>query len=323
MRPPLRLTFLIPFLLVAAILIAFPQVIKGYAIYLATLVLITALFAVSFNLLFGFTGLLSFGHAAFYAMGAYACGIFLINYTSSPLLAMLVGTFAAALLSVPFGLLCIRHTRVYFLMLTLAASMIVYTIAWKWVPVTGGDTGLLGIPKRPLQLLGYSIPLSQPANYYYFVLVVVAVSIYILYRVVNSPFGLVLKGMRENEERVKFAGVSIIRYRLIAFVISGTFAGLAGSLRAILESTVTPVFAYWTTSAEPVLISILGGAEAFMGPIIGAVLFVVIKNAIAIQTQLWLIWFGIILLILIMALRGGVVGSVQILVNRVRSRRGQ
>ncbi|MGH7379359.1 MAG: branched-chain amino acid ABC transporter permease, partial [Candidatus Methylomirabilales bacterium] len=204
-----------------------------------------------------------------------------------------------------------RHTRIYFSMLTLAFGMMIYSIAWKWRDFTGGDDGLVGIPRAPLELPGLlSVSLSTMERYYYFVLVVSLLAIWAMYRLVHSPLGLTLQGIRDSESRAAFAGVSVRGYRLIAFTIAGLYAGLAGALLPPLENTVTPPIAHWSSSADPVLATLLGGVHTFAGPIAGAFLFFVIKDLIVRFTEYWPLVLGIIVVILVMGFRGGVVSIV-------------
>jgi branched-chain amino acid transport system permease protein len=282
-----------------------------YAQYLAIQVLILSLFGVGFNILFGYTGLLSFGQAGFYAVGAYGCAMLLL-VRPSLLLGVLGGVLLAGLAALVLGILCIRHTRIYFSMLTLAFGMMIFSVAWKWRDVTGGDDGLVGIPRAPLEVPGlFSVSLASMGRYYYFVLVVSSLAIWIAYRVVHSPLGLTLQGIRDSETRMAFTGVSVRRYRLIAFVIAGLYAGLAGALLPPLENTVTPPVAHWSTSAEPVLATLMGGIQAFAGPIVGAFLLFMIKDIIMRFTEYWLIWLGVIVVVLVMGFRGGVVSLVE------------
>jgi branched-chain amino acid transport system permease protein len=193
-------------------------------------------------------------------------------------------------------------------MLTLCFGMMIYSLAWKWRDVTGGDDGLVGIPRAPFTIPGIlSINMTSMGNYYYFVLVISLIAMFILYRIVNSPFGLTLKGIRDSENRVAFAGISIRNYRLLSFTIAGLYAGLAGSFLPPLENTVTPPLAHWTHSAEPVMVTLLGGIHTFSGPIVGSILFYLIKDIIVRFTQYWLIWFGSIVVFLVLVFRGGVV----------------
>jgi branched-chain amino acid transport system permease protein len=185
--------------------------------------------------------------------------------------------------------------------------------------ITGGDDGLVGIMRAPISLGFASIPLGKTEHYYFFVLFWFVLSVGVIYLIRNSPFGLILSGLRENDRRVEFAGLSVKNYRLAAFVISGTFAGLAGSLGALLESNTDPFSAHWSHSAEPILVSLIGGIQTFAGPLVGSVIFVVLREIIERFTQNWMLWFGIILLVIIMGLRGGVVGGIAQLFQKGRS----
>ncbi len=289
------------------LLILLPSFGGKYLLYMAIHILILSVFALGFNLLLGYTGLLSFGQAGFFAVGAYTSAKILLVIPSL-LLGTVVGTLAGGISALILGYLCIRHTRIYFSMLTLSFGMMIYSLAWKWREVTGGDDGLVGIPRAPLEIPGiFSINMNPMENYYYFVLVVSVIAIFFIYRMVNSPFGLTLKGIRDSENRVAFAGVSIRTYRLLSFVIAGLYAGLAGSFLPPLENTVTPPIAHWTHSAEPVMVTLLGGIHTFSGPIIGSILFYIIKDLIVRFTQYWLIIFGSIVILLVLVFRGGVV----------------
>jgi len=296
-------------LLIALILfLLFLPVLGGkYLLYMAIHILILSVFALGFNLLLGYTGLLSFGQAGFFAIGSYACAKILL-ITPSLLLGIIAGTLAGGISALILGYLCVRHTRIYFSMLTLSFGMMIYSLAWKWREVTGGDDGLVGIPRAPLEIPGvFSINMSSMGNYYYFVLIFSLIAIFIIYQIVNSPFGLTLKGIRDSENRVAYAGISIRTYRLLSFTIAGLYAGLAGSFLPPLENTVTPPIAHWTHSAEPVMVTLLGGIHTFSGPIVGSILFYIIKDIIVRFTQYWLILFGSIVILLVLVFRGGVV----------------
>lgn len=294
-------------LLLILFLFFIPQFAGRYPMYMTMHILILSVFALGFNLLLGYTGLLSFGQAGFYACGAYGCGKVLIAIPSL-LPGVISGVLFAGVTALVLGFLCIRHTRIYFAMLTLCFGMMIYSLAWKWHTMTGGDDGLVGIPRAPLEIPGIlRIDMSSMNNYYYFVLIVCLLAIGLLYRIVKSPFGLTLQGIRDSESRVAFAGVSVKNYRLIAFTLAGLYAGLAGALLPPLENTVTPPVAHWTHSAEPVLATLLGGIHTFSGPVVGAFLFYVIKDIIVRFTEYWLICLGIIVVALVMGLPGGVV----------------
>jgi branched-chain amino acid transport system permease protein len=297
-------------LLLAALilfLLLLPAFAGKYIIYMVIQILTLSVFALGFNLLLGYTGLLSFGQAGFFAMGAYASAKILLVLPSL-LVGVVAGMVAGGISALILGYLCVRHTRIYFSMLTLCFGMMIYSIAWKWRDVTGGDDGLVGIPRASFQIPGvFSINMEPMGNYYYFVLIISLIAIYVLYRIVNSPFGLTLKGIRDSENRVSFAGISISNYRLLSFTLAGLYAGLAGSLVPPLENTVTPPLAHWTHSAEPVMVTLLGGIHTFSGPIVGSILFYLIKDIIVRYTQYWLIWFGSIVVFLVLVFRGGIV----------------
>ncbi len=288
-------------------LLLLPLVGGQYAQYLAIQVMILSLFALGFNILFGYTGLLSFGQAGFYAVGAYGCAKLLL-LKPSLLFGVVGGSILAGAAALVLGILCIRHTRIYFSMLTLAFGMMIYSIALKWRDFTGGDDGLVGVPRAPLEIPGIvSLDLATMGRYYYFVLAVTLIAVALAYRLVHSPLGLTFRGIRDSEGRMAFTGVPVRTYRLIAFVIAGLYAGLAGALLPPLENTVTPPVAHWTTSADPVLATLLGGIHAFVGPIVGAFLLFMLKDIIVRFTEYWLIWLGVIVVVLVMGFPGGVV----------------
>jgi branched-chain amino acid transport system permease protein len=282
-----------------------------YVIWLTANMLILALFAVGFNLLFSFTGLLSFGQAAFFAVGAYVCALILLAVPSL-LLGVIAGVIAAGVVALIIGFLCVRHTEIYFAMLTLAFGMMIHSIIWKWRAVTGGDDGLVGVPRAPLEIPGlFSIDMADLERYYYFVLVLVVLGIFAIWRVGRSSLGLTLQGIRDSDSRVTFIGLSVMKYRLIAFTIAGLASGLAGALVVPLGRSASPAIANWTFSAEPVIATLLGGAFTFAGPIVGSFLFYIIKEIVVIFTGYWMMTLGIIVLALVLGFRGGVVSVIQ------------
>ena len=294
-----------------AVLVAIPLVSGRFTVYLAMRVMLLGIFAVGYNLLLGQTGLLSFGHGAFYAAGAYGMGFFWLHLSPHPLLGIAAGILAAAVLALLIGFFCVRHTEIYFAMLTLAFGMMVFSLIWNAREITGGDDGLVGIMRDPITFFGLGkIPIGKDAQYYYLVLFFFGLSVWVVHRIRNSPFGLVLAGIRENARRTEFAGVSVRNYRLAVFILSGAFAGLAGSLEAMLESNARPFMAHWTHSADPVLVSLLGGIHTLTGPLAGSLIFVAMREIIQRFTENWMLWFGIVLLVIILGFRGGVVGTV-------------
>jgi branched-chain amino acid transport system permease protein len=303
-RLPSRTTMLVSFLVLAMVLL--PWIVGKYPVYVAIQILILAVFSIGFNLLFGYTGLLSFGQAGFFALGAYGCAKILL-VVPNLLLGLAGGVVVAGVGALVLGILSVRHTRIYFSMLTLAFGMMIFSLAWKWRDFTGGDDGLVGIPRAPLEIPGlFSISVATMERYYYVVLVLSLAAIAAMHRLVRSPLGLTLQAIRDSETRAEFSGVPVRKYRLVAFTIAGLYAGLAGALLPPLENTVTPPIAHWSTSAEPVLATLLGGVHAFAGPIVGAFLFFIIKDIIVRFTEYWLIWFGVIVVALVMGFPGGV-----------------
>lgn len=297
----------------AAVLLALsavPFLAGKFTIYLAMRIMLLGIFAVGYNLLLGQTGLLSFGHGAFYAAGAYGLGLFGVHVSTHPLLGVTAGIVAAVLLALLVGYLCVRHTEIYFAMLTLACGMMAFSFFWNAREITGGDDGLIGIMRAPVSLFGgIRIPIGKDEQFYFFVLFFFALSIWAAHRIRHSPFGLALAGIRENARRSEFAGIPVRRYRLAVFAVSGAFAGLSGALEALLESNARPFMAHWTHSAEPVLVSLLGGLSSLAGPLVGSAIFVAMREIIQRFTENWMLWFGIVLLVIILGFRGGVVGT--------------
>ncbi|MBI3454781.1 MAG: branched-chain amino acid ABC transporter permease [Candidatus Rokubacteria bacterium] len=289
-------------------MLSLPLLLPRFYLLLATETLIFGLFATSFNLLFGYAGLLSFGHAAYFGLGAYAAGLLLRDLGLSILVAIPVGVALAALAALVIGYFCVRLDEIYFAMLTLAFAQILHSVVWHWNEVTGGSDGLDMVPRPPLRFLGLTLDLGSAVGFYYFALLIVAGGLALLWKVVNSPFGLVLQALRENPVRGELVGVRVRRYRLAAFVVSGALSGLAGALFAPFQRAVTPEAVYWTTSADPILMSLLGGTRVFLGPAVGAAVFIFIKDIIAAYTQFWMISLGAVLIVLVLLLPGGLAG---------------
>jgi len=308
--------------LLAAGLIAIGLFSGRFVQYLTMRVMLLGIFAMGYNLLLGRTGLLSFGHGAFYAAGAYGLGL-LQKYqiTTDPILGILGGLVLAAILALIIGFFCVRHTAIYFAMLTLAFGMMVFSLIWNLREVTGGDDGLIGLARSPIDLGFFRLPIAKDAQFYFLVLACFALVVFVISRIRSAPFGLVLAGIRENEQRTKFAGVSVKNYRLAVFVISALFAALAGSLHTLLESNTDVNWAHWGHSAEPVLVSLIGGLQTFTGPLVGSAVFIVLREIIERFTQQWMLGFGIILLFVIMGFRGGVMGGLEGYLARRRAQR--
>ncbi|PYM32215.1 MAG: branched-chain amino acid ABC transporter permease [Candidatus Rokuibacteriota bacterium] len=295
--------------------------------FVANDVVIWALFATSLNLLVGYTGLVSFGHAAYFGIGAYTTGLLMKKAGVSFLLAFPAAGGLAGAFALVFGFFCVRLTRIYFAMLTLAFAQIVWAICFKWNEVTGGEQGMPEIPYPDfgwLERLGAAVPAVagwRTAEYYYFLtLVLVALCLWVLRRIVGSPFGRILTTIRENPERAEFIGVNVRRYELAAFVLAGVFAGLAGGLFGIFNRGVFPDFAYWTKSSEVLIMTLLGGMGTFFGPGIGALALILLNQQIVSYTEYWPLVLGTILVVLLFGFPGGLAGAAIALWQRARRR---
>ena len=295
--------------------------------FVANDVAIWALFATSLNLLVGYTGLVSFGHAAYFGIGAYTTGI-LMKVAGVPfLLAFPAAGVVAAFFALVFGFFCVRLTKIYFAMLTLAFAQIVWAICFKWNEVTGGEQGMSEIPYPDfgwVERLGSVVPVVgtfRTSEYFYFLtLVLVALCFWILRRIVASPFGRMLTTIRENPERAEFIGVNVRRYELASFALAGLFAGLAGGLFGIFNRGVFPDFIYWTKSAEVLIMTLLGGMGAFYGPAVGALVLLWLNQQIVSYTEYWPLILGSILVVLLFAFPGGLAGGIGTIRRRLARR---
>jgi branched-chain amino acid transport system permease protein len=295
-----------------------------YETFLATQIAISALFAVSLNLLLGTTGLVSFGHVAYFGIGAYVCGILMKTYAWPFSLALPAAAVGAGFASLVFGFFCVRLTRIYFAMLSLAFSQIVWAIAFKWNEVTGGDQGLPDVPYPSLDWMT-SLPFCGDFGiadeFYVLTLVLVMLSLAAMQRIIGSPFGRMLTTIRENPERAAAIGVDVRSYELAAFVAAGAFAGIAGALFGIFNRGVFADYVYWPKSAEVMIMTILGGIEHFWGPVVGAATLVILNQETTSYTEYWSLVLGAILLILLFTFPGGIVGGVLAGVAWLRRRR--
>ncbi|MGE5284680.1 MAG: ABC transporter permease [Actinomycetota bacterium] len=293
------------------LLLLVPLLTDRFYQYLLTQIFIASLMAIAFNLLLGTTGLLSFGQAAFFGVGAYTVGLLLTKGGFATLPALVLSPVVAAAIAGVIGFFCVRLSGVHFAMLTLAFGQLVFTVAFKWYGLTGGDNGIQGIPVHPIPLGGLgALDLGSTRAMYYFVLAVVGLSIELIRRFRSSPFGVTLKAIRENGQRASFLGVNIKLYQWTAFVIAGAFTGLAGGLFAMMEKAISPEIIHWSKSAEPVFMTIIGGIYTFVGPAVGAVVYVILNSYLVAWTEKWALVLGLVLLTLVLLLPGGVVGFV-------------
>jgi branched-chain amino acid transport system permease protein len=302
------------------LLLVAPLVIDPFQTLTLTYGLIAAIWALGFNLLLGYTGLLSFGHSAFFGGGAYTVA-FMVKYLkiASMELFLAGSVLANAILAVLFGFVCVRYTRIFFGILTLALSQVLWSLAFKFFWVTGGTDGL----RAPTPNLLGVVPNDDKMDflvhrYYYYVLVVFAICTFLMWVIVHSPFGKALQAIRDNETRAEFIGIRIRRYRLIAFVLSGIFTGIAGALWAPLNGLASPDILIWTFSGEIVFMTVLGGFRTFVGPIVGAIAFTYLKTYAVGFTTYWQLLLGVVLVVLVLALPTGIMGAVERLVAKIR-----
>jgi branched-chain amino acid transport system permease protein len=309
---------------IAALLVALPYVVDPYQSILLAYGLIMAIAALGHNLLLGYTGLLSFGHSAYFGVGAYTAA-FMVKYLKVESMELfIIGAIVASLVvSALFGVVCVRYTRIFFSILALALSQVLWSLAYKFYWVTGGTDGLR-VP-TPTLLAFVSPPARNKIAflahaYYLYVLAVFLVCALVMWVVVHSPFGKALQAIRDNETRAEFVGLQIRKYRLGAFMVSGVFTGIAGALWVPLNGLTTPEILYWPFSGEIVFMSVLGGFRVFAGPIVGAIVFNYLKTYAVGFTVYWQLFMGVILVILVLALPSGIMGMVLQLVAAARKR---
>ena len=307
-------------------LVILPFVVPPYQTVLLSYGLIFAIAALGFNLLLGYTGLLSFGHSAYFGVGAYAVA-FVVKYLKidSMEVLLLAGILGSALVAALFGLLCVRYTKIFFGILTLALSQVLWSLAFKFFWVTGGSDGLR-VP-TPTLLAG-TVKIGATAGqdkldflshrYYFYVLAIFVICVALMWVIVHSPFGKALQAVRDNETRAEFVGVQVWHYRWVAFLISGIYTGLAGALWVPLNGLTTPEILHWTFSGKIVFFTVLGGFQTFFGPIVGAVIYNYLETYAVGHTVYWQMVLGIVLVVLVLALPAGIVGTAIRLVPRFR-----
>ena len=288
-------------------LIVFPFLMPYEA--LAVNILIFGLYAVGFNLLFGYTGMLSFGHAAFLGVGGYATGIVMVHAGWPWWAAIVVGVAASCVAGLLIGYLAIRTRGIYFSMVTLALAQIVYYAFYKAERWTGGENGLRGIKVEAIDLFGVSISFLNPLNKYYVILVFVALALWFISRVLNSPFGAVLEAIRENEKRVVACGYNVARSKLLVFVLSAGICGLAGALRALHLSIVPIDSLHYLQSGQAVMMCLLGGMGTFIGPFVGAAMFLYLEDVVTNITRHWMGVVGIIFMVFVLFFPKGIWGT--------------
>lgn len=306
-----------------AAMAALPAIVDRYTLLLMVPFFGYGIALLGFNLLFGYTGLLSFGHAMFLAIGAYTAAAMTSKFGILHLeLILLVAILAAVLIALPIGALCVRYTRIFFGILTLAFGMLFHSFLFKFYGITGGDQGMRAL--SPL-LFGIEVDVGKTAfltgPFYYYVLGLLAILGFVMWRIVESPFGLHLRAIRENAGKAGYVGVLVYRMRLIAFVISAAYGAVGGVILAVTAGLADPELAYWTHSGNLVFMTVLGGSGAFAGPMVGALVFVLLQDFVMSVTEYWRFVMGAILILLVIFAPGGLAGIAGGILARLRGRR--
>lgn len=290
----------LPGIALFALLAFAPRFLPRFHIYLIGLIFATGLLAVSLNLVLGLGGMYQFHHAVFYGIGAYTVALVITKTSVSPWLGFLLAPVVSGLLSLAIGLICVRLSKLYFGMLQISLGSLVWAVVFRWYSFTGGDDGIHGIPVPDL--------ISSTSGGYYFSLVVTAACLILMHRIVNSPFGRSFQAVRDNPVRSEAIGINVKRLQLTGMIISGAFAGIAGSMFVVIEGSVFPELMFWTLSLEIIIMCLLGGWFTFLGPMLGAAIIVLLRTVVGIYTEYWTIVLGFVLMLLILFLPQGVLG---------------
>jgi branched-chain amino acid transport system permease protein len=289
-----------------------PLVVGEFWVHVAVEILILGLFAVSFNMIFGYMGQLSFGHAAYYGVGAYATGMLMVKASVPLPLCLLASMIAAGICALIFGYFCVRLTGIYFAILTLAFGQLMYYIIFQWYSFTGGDDGLQGIVPPDL--------LFGATSYYYFTLFIITAALIAMWYISRSPFGYTMRAIRDNADRTRFVGINVRRYMLINFVVAAMFAGLAGGLLGPFNRSIAPDLCNWHQSGVPVFMTVIGGPIGFLGPIIGSVIYTFLMAFVTGFTEYWPLVIGLIIIFVVLFMPGGVLGLIEERVESFRSK---
>jgi branched-chain amino acid transport system permease protein len=296
---------------IAAVIL--PLVVGEFWVHVAVEILILGLFAVSFNMIFGYMGQLSFGHAAYYGVGAYATGMLMVKASIPLPICLVASMIAAGICAVIFGYFCVRLTGIYFAILTLAFGQLMYYIIFQWYSFTGGDDGLQGVVP-PDFLFGAT-------NYYYFTLCIVSAALIAMFYISRSPFGYTMRAIRDNADRTRFIGINVRKYMLINFVVAAMFAGLAGGLLGPFNRSIAPDLCNWHQSGIPVFMTVIGGPLGFLGPMIGSIIYTFLMAFVTGFTEYWPMVIGFIIILVVLFMPGGVLGLVEEKTNLFKSNR--
>ena len=290
------------------VLLLLPLFLPRFYVYLVSIILLYGLLATSLNLVLGYGGIFQFHHAVFYGVGAYGTTLMLTKTGLPAMLAFIAGPLVSAAFGLVLGIICIRLSKLYFGMLQISLGSLVWAIVYRWYSFTGGDDGIHGIPMPEM--------LSSPKSAYYFTLIITLLSLLIIWKIIRSPFGSVLQGIRDNPVRSEMIGINVRMHQLLALVLAGFFAGVAGSLFVVVDNTVFPDMLFWTLSLEIVIMCLLGGWFTFLGPMLGAAVIVALRTFVSIYTDYWALVLGIIMMLVIFFLPNGILGYVEAKFNK-------
>jgi branched-chain amino acid transport system permease protein len=285
-------------LIIIVFLFFLPLAVPRFYVYMTSIILLTGLLASSCNLAMGFGGIFQFHHAVFYGAGAYGAALMIARSGLSPWLGFIVGPLVSAFIGLVMGIICIRLSKLYFGMLQISLGSLVWAIVYRWYSFTGGDDGIHGIHVPEI--------ISSPNGAYYFTLIVTGLSMLVMFKILKSPFGSVLQGIRDNPVRSEMIGVNVKRHQLLTLVIVSFFAGIAGVLFVVVDTTVFPDMLFWTLSMEIVIMCLLGGWFTFLGPMLGAAVLVTLRTFISTYTVYWALILGILFMLVIFFLPNGV-----------------
>jgi branched-chain amino acid transport system permease protein len=272
---------------------------------LATEIMILAIWALSLNLLVGYTGLVSFGHAAYFGLGAYGAALTMIHVAPNVFVGVIAGTLLACLAALMVGYFSVRLPGIAFSMLTLAFAQAFFTVAFKWRGLTGGDDGLRGMPRPTLDMGLFTWDSADRLHLYWLAAITLGLALVFMWRIIRSPFGAVLLAIRENEERARFIGYNTRLYKFGAFVIAGFMAGFAGTLFVLLKGFVSPSVMHWSESGRVLMMAILGGTGTLGGPVAGALVYMVAQELISGYTQHWMLYLGGLFVLMVLFAPGG------------------
>jgi len=284
-----------------------PWVLARHQLSILVDLLIFGMFAMSLDLILGYTGMVSFGHAAYFGLGAYGSALVLIHFEQPVPVALLAGALLAGLVAAPVGWFSTRATGIYFAMLTLAFAQLLYTVAYKWRELTGGSDGIAGVPKTTLFWGGPS--LAEPRLFYFLVAACVVLSLVACRALVRSPFGRALQAIRENERRFVSLGRDPRPFKVVVFVVAAVLAGLAGALFAPFRGFASPEVMFWVLSGQGLMMVITGGIGTLVGPVLGAMVFILVQEILSSYTEHWMLFTGVVFVLIVIFLPGGVVGT--------------